>query len=372
MEKQKEIDVSNNLASLFAELEKAKKEEKPKIVETKKEPDVSTISFLSELDNIAKETEKKIEVKVEKEQVSLLSQLEDLAIQTKEESYEIGKDYADHTKEITPGQEEEKPKKKKARKRKTVEQREPVDTVEHAGSTKKTKKKSKVSPLVELTSKQLEKLEQAEKLDDNSLTGLRARVDNLAKQMIKVAQSAGGGGGAVKLSELDDVDTSSQANGKVLKFSSSSNKYEFGTAASNVDLSAVDQDIIPDGNGTRNLGSASKRFNDLFLSGDTIDLAGATISSDGTGSIAIAATGAVLPAGSRAGDNELAVVSTTGSSQVARIVPFFKKSTGLDTINTNFEFNATIDDQLAYTATKSFTLANGSSLSGTTTTLFQF
>ena len=58
MEKQKEIDVSNNLASLFAELEKAKKEEKPKIVETKKEPDVSTISFLSELDNIAKETEK--------------------------------------------------------------------------------------------------------------------------------------------------------------------------------------------------------------------------------------------------------------------------------------------------------------------------
>ena len=36
-----------------------------------------------------------------------------------------------------------------------------------------------------------------------------------------------------------------------------------------VDLSAVDQDIIPDGNGTRNLGSATKRFGDLFLSGDT-------------------------------------------------------------------------------------------------------
>ena len=55
----------------------------------------------------------------------------------------------------------------------------------------------------------------------------------------------------------------------------------------NLDLSAVDQDIIPDGNGTRNLGSSTKRFADLFLSGDTINLGGATISSDGSGTISI-------------------------------------------------------------------------------------
>ena len=32
-----------------------------------------------------------------------------------------------------------------------------------------------------------------------------------------------------------------------------------------VDLSAVDQDIVPDANNTRSLGTASKRFSDLFL-----------------------------------------------------------------------------------------------------------
>ena len=39
-------------------------------------------------------------------------------------------------------------------------------------------------------------------------------------------------------------------------------------------LSAVDQDIIPDGNGTRSLGSSSKRFKDIFLAGETINLGG--------------------------------------------------------------------------------------------------
>ena len=55
-----------------------------------------------------------------------------------------------------------------------------------------------------------------------------------------------------------------------------------GGGGGSVDLSAVDQDIIPDANGTRNLGSATKRFGDLFLSGDTLNIGGATISSDGT------------------------------------------------------------------------------------------
>ena len=35
---------------------------------------------------------------------------------------------------------------------------------------------------------------------------------------------------------------------------------------SDLDLSAVAQDILPDGNGTRSLGSSSKRFKELFRS----------------------------------------------------------------------------------------------------------
>ena len=111
----------------------------------------------------------------------------------------------------------------------------------------------------------------------------------------------------------------------------------------------------------------------MFLAGDTIDLAGATISSDGTGSISIAATGATLPAGSKAGDNQLAVVSSSGETiQPARVVPFFSAAGGLDTKNTDFEFNATVDTRTTFTGTKTFTLANGNSLTDSDTTIFQF
>ena len=65
--------------------------------------------------------------------------------------------------------------------------------------------------------------------------------------------------------------------------------------ASSVDLSAVDQHILPETTETYDLGSASKRFRSLFLAGDTIDIGGSTISSDGTGTINISANGATLP-----------------------------------------------------------------------------
>jgi len=182
-----------------------------------------------------------------------------------------------------------------------------------------------------------------------------------------------GGGGSTKISQMDDVNTSAQQNGYALKYNSTTGKYDFGEVAS--DLSAVDQDIIPDGNGTRSLGSASKRFKDIFLAGETINLGGATISSDGTGTVAVSATGVELPAGSKSGDNQLAVISTgsTGNAgQVSRVIPFFSASGGLTTKNTDFEFNAVIDDKFVFTGTKSFTLANGSALADADPTLFQF
>jgi len=145
---------------------------------------------------------------------------------------------------------------------------------------------------------------------------------------------------------------------------------------SDLDLSAVAQDILPDGNGTRNLGSSTKRFRELFLLGQTIDLGGAILDSDGTGQLSVSATGVTLPTGSKVADgNELAVISTgaTGTSaQVTRLIPFFSKAGGLATPNVRFEFNATVDNKFVFTGSKSFTLANGTSLTDSEITLFQF
>ena len=372
------VDVSSDLSSLLSELSKVKKEEdksKQKKVEEINN-DVSFASMMAELSQVAKDTKKKKllvepekkkekEVTTKEEKISLLSQLSQLANETKkEESYEIGKDYADHTKEITPGQ--EKPKKKRARKRKSV------DTLEHR-QPKTPEAPTTITPIVDLTTKELSKNKSLKEQPElNSLDEMKKEFQRF-KDVVTQQMSSMGGGGEVNLRKLDDVDDSAKQNGFALKYNSSTDKFDFGEVAS--DLSAVDQDIIPDGNGTRNLGSASKRFNDLFLSGDTIDLAGATISSDGTGSIAIAATGATLPAGSKAGANELAVVSTGASGtagQVARVVPFFSAAGGLSTKNTDFEFNAVIDAKFVFTGTKSFTLANGSALADADPTLFQF
>ena len=147
-------------------------------------------------------------------------------------------------------------------------------------------------------------------------------------------------------------------------------------ALGSADFSAVDQDIIPDGNGTRSLGSSAKRFKELFLLGQTIDLGGAILDSDGTGQLSVSAAGVTLPAGSKVETgNELAVVSTGSSGasgQVTRLVNFFSKLGGLTTPNARFEFNATVDNKFVFTGANTFTLSNGSSLSDSAITLFQF
>jgi hypothetical protein len=380
-----DVEVSSDLGSLLDQLSEVRKQEEQKKQEKLKEinQDSSFASMIAELSEVAKvtkvkpvprpepkkkllvEPEKKKEVTTKEDKLGLLSQLSQLAKETKkEESYEIGKDYADHTKEITPGQ--EKPKKKRTRKSKSV------DTVEHR-QPETTETPKTISPIVDLTTKELSKNKSLkEEPELNSLEEMKKEFQKF-KDLVTQQMSTIGGGGEVNLRKLDDVDDSAKANGFALKYNSSTDKFDFGEVAS--DLSAVDQDIIPDGTGTRSLGSASKRWKDIFLSGQTINLGGATISSDGTGTIAIAATGATLPAGSKAGDNQLAVVSTGSAGaagQVSRVVPFFSASGGLSTANTNFEFNAVIDEKFVFTGTKTFTLANGSALADSDPTLFQF
>jgi len=133
--------------------------------------------------------------------------------------------------------------------------------------------------------------------------------------------------------------------------------------------------LLPSQNNTYNIGSSSLRFNDLFLAGDTINLAGSTISADGTGTISISADGVTLPTGSKVGNNEVAVFGAAGggtTAQVVRKVDFFSAAGGLSTANATFEFNAEVADRYSFTDGSTFTLADGSSLSDPGVTLFQF
>ena len=142
-------------------------------------------------------------------------------------------------------------------------------------------------------------------------------------------------------------------------------------SGSSVDLSAIDQDILPDTTETYDLGSTSKRFRSLYLAGDTIDIGGSTISSDGTGQISISANGATLPLNSNveisSGNTKtLALAGADGSPVQA--VPFFSKAGGLNSQNTKLDFKADPDKVVA-----AFTLSNGSVLgSSLGNTLFFF
>jgi len=142
-------------------------------------------------------------------------------------------------------------------------------------------------------------------------------------------------------------------------------------SGSSVDLSAIDQDILPDTTEAYDLGSTSKRFRSLYLAGDTIDIGGSTISSDGTGTIAISASGATLPLNSNVEvvdgvTKTLALAGEDGSPVQA--VPFFTKALGLNTQATKLDFKADPDKVVAQ-----FTLANGSVLgSSQGNTLFFF
>ena len=140
---------------------------------------------------------------------------------------------------------------------------------------------------------------------------------------------------------------------------------------SSVDLTAVDSDITPDVTETYDLGSPTKRWNELYLAGSTINLGGSTISSDGTGTIQISATGATLPVNSNIEVStgvQKSIALTGESGDPVRAVPFFSKSGGLNTANTRLDFKADPDAVVA-----SFTLANGSTLGAASgNTLFFF
>ena len=403
------IDIDPNIEKQISLIQEEKlnskiKEDIKRVVKVKEKPEEKLVDFFSIIANEKKQTKEKI-IKSEKK----IADIEELFSSLTKEK-----------KKTKPKKElllEPEKSKEEIEEEQTVsevlqDELEPIETDETVIG-KVTKKLSEMKVANELDKDKLRTLDKITSLDEMKKEFVKFK-EVITKQMASI-----GGGGEVNLAKLDDVDTASalvdkrvlQYDGTTGKFvgttletedlvlngtdasgsdagdrlvmdgtdSSSSNAGDgidlqdgtFGAPA--LDLSSVDQDIVPDTNNARNLGSATNRWNDLFLAGDTIDLAGATISADGTGSIAISATGATLPAGSKAGDNQLAVVSSSGETiQPTRVIPFFTAADGLSITNTNFEFNATIDTRTTFTGTKTFTLANGNSLTDSDTTIFQF
>ena len=426
------IDIDPDIEKQISLLQEKKlnskiKEDIKKVVKVAEQPEEKLEDFFSIIADAKKQTQEKV-AKSEKK----ISDLEELFSSLKKEKKKTkpkkkkellthsNYEYLEPEKEI-----------KKEESVIEVEISEDDDTDDIIKQT--TKKLSEMKVANELEKEKLKSLDKITSLDDMKREFVQFK-DVITKQMSTI-----GGGGEVNLTKLDDVDISSIGDGKVLKYQASTGKIVFGTASSSlagltdidtdtalvdkrvlqfdsatnkfvgtvletedlvlnatdssgsnagdgldlqdgtfgapVDLSRIDQDIVPDVTNLRNLGSSTKRFNDLFLAGDTIDLAGATISSDGTGAIAISATGATLPAGTKSGDNELAILASgTGAAggQPTRVIPFFTASAGLDTKNTDFEFNASIDTRTTFTGTKTFTLANGNALADSDTTIFQF
>ncbi len=380
------------------------KEDIKKVVNVVEKPEEKLVDFFSLIAKEKKQTKEKI-IKSEKKIADieqLFSSLTNKKKKTKPKKQLL----------LEPENSKEKIKEEEHIVSEVLDELEPIETKESV-IEKVTEKLSEMKVANQLDKDRLKSLDRITSLDEMKKEFVKFK-EVVTKQMASI-----GGGGEVKLAKLDDIDTDTalvdkrvlQYDGTTGKFvgttletedlilnatdasgsdagdrvvldgtdSSSSNAgdgidLQDGTFGGTVDLSAVDQDIIPDQNNARNLGSSTKRFNDLFLAGDTIDLAGATISSDGTGAISIAATGATLPAGSKAGDNELAVLqATTGGAtpQIARLVPFFTNSGGLNTKNTDFEFNGTIDTRLVFTGSKTFTLSDGTALQDSDPTIFQ-
>ena len=248
---------------------------------------------------------------------------------------------------------------------------------------------------------------------EDSLTRLRKEFEQFRTVMqrnLEAKQNAydgNSGSGAVKIQDMDDVDTDTALiNGNVFRFNSSKGKFDSvapvteaiiqegtenekilldGTDADGTDSGGfisleddtfgsvgfdnISEDIIPDLTNTRNLGSSTKRFKELFLAGQTIDLGGATISSDGTGTVSISSDGVTLPSNSKVGSDTIAKAGTNGKTSID--VEFFSRAGGTSTANATFKFQS---KGLSYVFTDAgtFTLSDGTSLEDSNPELFTF
>lgn len=101
--------------------------------------------------------------------------------------------------------------------------------------------------------------------------------------------------------------------------------------------------LIPDQDDVYDLGSASKRWRNLFVGAETINIGGATISSDGSGELSLSASGVTLPTGSKVKDTlgqAKRVSFANDNDQPVIPVPFFSNAGGTGTANAILDMKA--------------------------------
>ena len=376
------IDIDPDIEHEIAILQEAKLSEKIKEIKLVKEPQSVQISDeLGGFFTAIAQAKTGLTEKIEKEEVKIagLEELfKELSVAKKKKKVEKKKVLL-----LEPEKEVIEPVEVSEWDKKQQEIDAELEAVTKQIEERESLEENKENAFIKSVEKQLSETRYQTELDKNKLKTLD-KIDSLDKMKEEfvnfkdtVSKQLGslGGGGSVNILDNDDVDLSSQANGKVLAYNSTSGKMEFVTNdGGGIDLGAIDEHILPDASNTRDLGSDSRRWRDIYLSSNSIDLAGATISSDGTGAIAIAATGATLPAGSKLGSNEVVVKGTgTQSARVSVMtVPFYKRGS-LSTVNATFEFNSTLDNNKPFLDGRTFTLADGQTLANIDDeTIFQF
>ena len=229
-------------------------------------------------------------------------------------------------------------------------------------------------------------------MSSNSATAL-ATQQSIKAYIDSEISGVGGGGSTGDISFVGST-IASPSNADLTLNSSNGNVVIEGIRVAGTTLSTEDStpgieiagNLIPSQDGVFQLGSSSRRWQTLFVAAETIDLGGATISSDSTGSISISATGATLPEGSKVQNNPIALNGATGKTSLRPIqsVKVFVSDGSTNrtdaqllasTADLTLEFNATVEDVPVYTdADQTFTLSNGNSLASNAAgiTLFQF
>ena len=343
--KELEIDIDPDVEKEIAQLQEAKFSEKIKeikLVDKKEEQKVELADELGSFFGAISKAKTDLSEKIKKEEVKIegLEELfKEMAAAKKKKKVEKKVLLVEPEKAPTRSPEEDEGYVEEYKAEEIVSELEELAVLEEEVSTKT------VDKMIDKVKKQISSMKNANELD---------------KERIK---------------QLSDLDTWEKLKEEFLNFKHVVNVQLGTVGGGGLDPHNINSDFLPSQTNTYNLGSASRRWKDIFLSSNSINLDGATISSDGTGAIAIAASGATLPSGSKTADgNALAVMSadSTGTiSKPIRRVDFFSASGGLSTANATFEFSAEVADRYAFTDSNTFTLANGNALTDAGITLFQ-
>ena len=220
--------------------------------------------------------------------------------------------------------------------------------------------------------------------------------DGSANQVLQTDGSGNLSFGTVSIGDLSIVGSTigSPSNADLTLTSSGGNVVIEGIRVAGTTISTEDStpgieiagNLIPSQDGVFQLGSTTRRWQTLYVAAETIDLGGATISSDSTGSLAISASGATLPSGSKVVDQSIVLggkTDKTGARPV-QIVKVFVSDGSTNKSDAQFlagtadlelEFNGTVEDVPVYTeANQAFSLTDGTSLATNASgaTLFQF